>query len=141
MSEYQETIFSKIIAGEIPCHKLYEDEHVLSFLDIGPLSEGHTLVIPKENARYLHELSEPAAAALGAVLPRLCRAVLKVSGAESYNVLVNTGEPAGQVVMHVHVHIIPQFPDSGLKKSWKAGSLDDATAQRLSKQICAHLDE
>ena len=76
-----ETIFSKILRHEIPCHKIYEDEHVLAFLDIAPLSRGHTLVIPKEPAETLDRLSEDAAAALGRALPRVCRAVMKATGA------------------------------------------------------------
>jgi histidine triad (HIT) family protein len=102
-----ETIFARIIRGEIPCHKVYEDDHVLAFLDIGPLSEGHTLVIPKEPAVTLDQLSDESAAALGRVLPRICRAVLAETGARAYNVLQNNGESAHQVVEHVHFHVIP----------------------------------
>ncbi len=77
-----ETIFSKILRGEIPCHKVYEDDHVLAFLDVGPLSRGHTLVIPKEPAATLDALSDESSAAIGRVLPRLCRAVKKVTGCD-----------------------------------------------------------
>jgi len=141
MSNYEETIFDKIIAGEIPSHRVYEDEHVFAFLDIGPLSRGHTLLLPKERKRFLHELSDEAAAAVGRALPRLCRAVMMASGAEAYNVLVNTGEPAGQVVMHVHIHIIPKFSDTGFKMGWHAGKLDDAQAGKLIADIQAALAE
>ena len=71
------TLFDKIIRGDVPSHKVYEDEHVFAFLDINPLSEGHTLVIPKEPAATLDALSEESAAAIGRVLPRLSRAVRK----------------------------------------------------------------
>ena len=87
----KETVFSKILRGEIPCHKVYEDELVLAFLDIGPLSRGHVLVIPKEPAETLDALSDESAAAIGRVLPRLCRAVKRVTGVEQYNVLENNG--------------------------------------------------
>ena len=122
------TIFDRILDGEIPCHRVHEDEYVLAFLDIGPLSRGHTLVIPKERVARLHELSDEAAAALGRVLPRLCRAVLKASGATAYNVLQNNGKAAHQEVEHVHFHIIPKIEDDGLGIGWKAGELrrDDA---------------
>ena len=73
-------IFARILRGELPCHKVYEDERVIAFLDIGPLSEGHTLVVPKEEKAHLHELSEESAAALGRALPRICRAVLEATG-------------------------------------------------------------
>ncbi|HEX4677563.1 MAG TPA: HIT domain-containing protein, partial [Steroidobacteraceae bacterium] len=81
-----DTIFGKILAGQIPCHKVYEDDKVLAFLDINPLSTGHTLVIPKEPAETMDRLSDESAAALGRVLPRLCRAVIAVTGVKQYNV-------------------------------------------------------
>src|SRR5262245_13557525 len=107
-----ETVFAKILRGEIPCHKVYEDEHVLSFLDAFPLSRGHTLVIPKEPAETLDQLSDEAAAAIGRVLPRIARAVMAATGTEAYNVLQNNGPLAHQAVMHVHFHVIPKY-DSG----------------------------
>ena len=79
-----DTIFGKIIGGQIPCHKVYEDDKVLAFLDINPLSTGHTLVIPKEPAETMDRLSDESAAALGRVLPRLCRAVIAVTRHRSY---------------------------------------------------------
>ena len=121
----QPTIFDAILAGEIPCHRVYEDDHVLAFLDIGPLSRGHVLVIPKERARFMHELSEAAAAALGSVLPKLCRAVMSATGCPDYNLLQNNGAAAHQAVFHVHVHIIPRHDDdSGLSLAWHAGVLE-----------------
>jgi len=124
-----ETIFSKIIAGVIPCHKVYEDDRVLAFLDIAPLAPGHTLVIPKEAAQRLDQLSDESAGALGRVLPRLCRAVIAVAGVTEYNVLENNGAGAHQAVPHVHFHIIPK-PDAarGLGIHWPAGSLEDGAA-------------
>ncbi|MFW6067914.1 MAG: HIT family protein [Myxococcota bacterium] len=131
-----ETIFSKIIAGEIPCHKVYEDDHVLAFLDIAPLSEGHTLVIPKEPAVTLDALSEEASAAIGRVLPRLCRAVKEATGCEAYNVLQNNGSGAHQAVMHVHFHIIPKpSAEKGLGIRWPAGKLDEEAAPALAEEI------
>ena len=125
-----ETIFSKIIRGEIPCHPVYEDEHVLAFLDINPLSRGHTLVIPTEPAVTLDQVSDDAAAALGKALPRVARAVLKATGARAFNVLQNNGAEAHQAVFHVHFHIIPKYDDgAGLGIGWRPGSLgDDAKA-------------
>jgi len=92
-------------------------------------------VIPKERAAHLHELSDDAAAAVGRVLPRLCRAVMAAVNAEAYNVLVNTGEAAGQVVMHTHFHIIPKFPDTGFKMGWKSGKLAPDEAEDLAGRI------
>ncbi len=119
------TIFQKILNGEIPCHRVYEDEHVLAFLDIYPLSTGHTLVIPKEPVETLDQLSDESAAAIGRVLPRLCRAVLKGTGARHFNVLQNNGVPAHQAVSHVHFHIIPKEDDgSGLGIGWDTTPLN-----------------
>jgi histidine triad (HIT) family protein len=134
-----DTIFSKIIAGTIPCHRVYEDAHVLAFLDIAPLAPGHTLVIPKEPARTLDELSDEAAAALGRVLPRLCRAVKQVTGCAAYNVLQNNETLAHQAVFHVHVHIIPKPDDArGLGVRWLTGSLG-ADAPELARAVAAAL--
>ena len=131
MARDEETIFDKILRGDVPCHRVYEDDHVLSFLDVNPIATGHTLVIPKERAAHLHELSDDAAAALGRVLPRLCRAVLAATGARHYNVLQNNGAPAHQAVFHVHFHIIPRTDAEGLGIGWHASSLDPDKASEL----------
>jgi histidine triad (HIT) family protein len=136
-----ETIFSKIIRGEIPCHKLYEDDHVLAFLDVGPVSEGHCLVIPKEAEATLDALSDESAAAIGRVLPRLCRAVKKATGCADYNVLQNNGPVAHQAVFHVHFHIIPKpASGAGLGIRWPAGKLDPETGAALAEKIRGALD-
>lgn len=122
------TIFAKILDGQIPCHKVYEDEHVLAFLDIGPLSRGHTLVIPKERKAFLHELSDEQAAAVGRVLPRIARALLAATGASAYNVLQNNGAEAHQAVFHVHFHLIPRFEEAGLEIGWRPGQLADGAS-------------
>ena len=134
------TIFDKILDGQIPCHKVYEDEHVLAFLDIAPLATGHTLVIPKERKAFLHELSDEQAAALGRVLPRLCRAVMNATGATAYNILQNNGAAAHQAVFHVHFHIIPRDGERGLGIGWSTSSIDHETAPALAQRIAAALD-
>lgn len=134
------TIFAKIIAGQIPCHRVYEDAHVLAFLDINPLSRGHTLVIPKEPAPTLDVLSDESAAAIGRVLPKIGRAVMAATGATAFNVLQNNGASAHQVVMHVHFHVIPKFPDgTGLGIGWNAGSLAAAEGTSLAQSIASAL--
>ncbi|HEU4410500.1 MAG TPA: HIT family protein [Polyangiaceae bacterium] len=133
------TIFDQILDGQLPCHKVYEDEHVLAFLDIGPLSQGHTLIIPKERKAFLHELSDESAAAIGRVLPRLSRAVMKATGATAYNVLQNNGAEAHQAVFHVHFHIIPRAGEAGLGVGWRPGRLDQAEGQDLARRIAAAL--
>jgi len=135
-----ETIFSKIIAGDIPCHKVYEDDQVLSFLDINPLSRGHTLVVPKEPAVTLDQLSDESGAAIGRVLPRIARAVLAATGATAYNVLQNNGAAAHQAVMHVHFHVIPKLDDAGLGLLWKTSHLASADAEGLAGKMRAALE-
>src|SRR5215475_9302192 len=141
MSDHQPTIFDKILSGDIPSYKVYEDEHVFAFLDIGPLSDGHTLVIPKERKAQLHQLSDESAAAIGRVLPRLCRAVLRATGATAYNILQNNGSEAHQVVMHVHFHIIPWYADgAGLRIGWEPGKLDPQRATAMAEKITRLLE-
>jgi histidine triad (HIT) family protein len=130
-----DTLFTKILRGEIPCHQVYEDDLVFAFLDIGPLSRGHTLVIPKEPAPTLDQLSDESSAAIGRVLPRLCRAVAKATGIPAYNVLQNNGAEAHQVVLHVHFHIIPKRGKEGLGIDWPAGKLDPAAGAAMAQAI------
>jgi histidine triad (HIT) family protein len=132
------TVFAKILAGELPCHRVYENDDVLAFLDIQPLSFGHTLLIPKEPAPTLDQLSPRAGAALGAALPALCRAVCAASGTTAYNILQNNGKLAHQEVLHVHFHIIPRFAESGLWVGWKRGAPPEAS---LAAKIVAAMGE
>ncbi len=131
------TIFKRIIDGEIPCHKVFENEHVLAFLDVAPLSKGHTLVIPKEEAATLDALSQSSGAALGEALVLVSRAVVKATGASDYNVLQNNGASAHQAVFHVHFHIIPKYAESGLGVEWNASELNNAeeTAEAIRLAI------
>ncbi len=140
-----DTIFTKIINGEIPSHRVYEDELVFAFLDIGPLSAGHTLVIPKEAVETIDQLSDDSAAAIGRVLPRISRAVLQATGASAFNILQNNGADAHQEVPHVHFHIIPRFKDraddaSGLGVIWNSGGFDHGDGAALAERIAGLLD-
>jgi histidine triad (HIT) family protein len=131
-----ETIFSKILRGEIPCHKLYEDDRVLAFLDIAPVAPGHALVIPKEPAPTLDVLSDESSASIGRVLPRLCRALMAATGTREFNVLQNNGRLAHQAVDHVHFHIIPKPSEAqGLGVGWPAGALDQQAGQLLAARV------
>ena len=133
-----ETVFTKILSGAIPSHKVYEDDQVFAFLDINPIARGHTLVIPKEPAATLDQLSDDAAAAIGRALPRIARAVLAATGTRDFNVLQNNGVAAHQAVHHVHFHIIPKHDDgTGLGIGWKAGKLEGGA--ELAKTIAAKL--
>ncbi len=124
-------IFCKIIAGDIPCWKVLETETVLAFLDVGPLAEGHVLVIPKEHHATLDGMPEDLAADCARVVVRVSRAVREALGADGWNVLQNNGRVSGQAVDHVHFHVIPRRDGDGLGYRWNAGKLGEEAAERV----------
>lgn len=141
MVDVEPSIFTKIIEGEIPCHKIYEDDLVFAFLDINPFSPGHTLVVPKEATRTLDKLSDESAEALGRVLPRISRAIMRATGAEEFNVIQNNGPNAFQSVFHVHFHIIPKMEDGrGLSFPFKSTPIDHEEAAIMASTIRELLD-
>lgn len=129
------SIFARIIAGEIPSHSVYEDEHVFAFLDINPLAPGHTLVVPRRQVERLEALEPAEAAALMQALIVIARKVLSATGAAAYNVLQNNGKAAGQEVMHVHFHIIPRAEGDGLGYRWKPTPAPPAALAALAERI------
>ena len=102
-------IFCKILAGEIPASKVYEDEQVLAFLDISQVTPGHTLVVPKEHYRNLLEMDATSASQLFAKIPVIAQKVMKATQAEGMNIIANCEEVAGQTVFHTHVHLVPRY--------------------------------
>ena len=104
-------------------------------MDINPASYGHTLVVPKEPASSLHELSQESAAELGKALVRISKSILEVTGVTSYNIVQNNGSEAGQTVFHVHFHIIPRYSDSNHELTWPTGILDNKDASELAHRI------
>jgi histidine triad (HIT) family protein len=132
-------IFCKIIAGTIPCAKVYEDDTVLAFLDIGPLVRGHTLVIPKDHVATVMTAPDSLMAALGMRLPKISRAVLAATGASSCHVLLNNGPQALQSVPHLHYHILPRTPGDSFHIPWNAGNLDKHAAAQLAAAIAQNL--
>jgi histidine triad (HIT) family protein len=102
-------IFCKIIQGEIPSARVYENEKVLAFLDISQVTKGHTLVIPKVHMKDIFEMSAEVAADLFSVVPEIATTIKKQCNADGVNVLNNNGETAGQTVFHPHIHIIPRY--------------------------------
>lgn len=114
-----DSIFTRIIRGEIPCHKVFENASVFAFLDINPLATGHTLVVPRRQVVRLEELPADEAAEVGRCLPQIAGRIMAVVGAEGWNLLQNNGPAAGQVVPHVHFHIIPRRAGDGLGFVWR----------------------
>lgn len=114
-----ECIFCKIIDGSIPSAKIYEDEHVYAFMDIMPLTKGHTLIIPKNHKENVYDLSEEEASNLFKVVPKIASALKESFGPLGMNLLNNNGAPAGQSVFHFHLHFIPRYDQTdGFRATW-----------------------
>ena len=107
-------IFCKIIKGEIPSIKLYEDEKTIAFLDIYPVAKGHTLIIPKNHSATLYDISIEDAEAVGATVSRVAKTVKKVLKCDGVNVYQGNEKAAMQEIFHVHFHVIPRFEDDGI---------------------------
>jgi histidine triad (HIT) family protein len=128
-------IFCRVIAGQIPCTKVYEDQAVLAFMDIAPISPSHTLVIPRKHYETIRQMPADEAAALFRVVPALAAAVLDATGAAGLNVLQNNGRVAGQAVDHLHVHLIPRREGDGLGYRWPAQKADFEELKRQAEAI------
>lgn len=111
-------IFCKIIRGEVPASTVYEDEKVISFLDIMPANKGHCLIVPKTHYPRIEKAPEELLAHMMIVAKKLGKAQSLAMGTKSYNLLLNNGEEAGQVVEHIHLHVIPRFNRKRLKLDW-----------------------
>ncbi len=109
-------IFCKIVKGEIPSSKVYEDKDTLAFLDIFPINKGHTLLIPKEHHEDLFDLPDNKLKEISSVLKKVSKAVLDSVKADGLNVGMNNKPAAGQIVFHAHFHIIPRYKNDGLKQ-------------------------
>jgi len=128
-------VFCKMVAGQIPVTKIYEDEAVLAFLDIGPVSDGHTLVIPKQHFSKVHECEPAVLAAVGGCLGKVAGAVVQAMEADGYNVLCNNGRAANQVVEHLHFHIIPRKTGDGVFTEWPSYTYGDGAMQSIAEKI------
>lgn len=118
-------IFCKIIAGEIPATKVFEDEDILVFMDIGPIIKGHALVIPKQHYDPVTNTPDGIVAKLHLTAKRIAQAQMNGFGADGVNIVQNNGTAAGQEVPHIHVHVIPRFSDDGHHWNWNAKTYDD----------------
>ena len=133
-----ECIFCKIIDGSIPSAKIYEDEHVYAFMDIMPLTKGHTLVIPKNHKENVYDLSEEEASNLFKVVPKIASALKESFGPVGMNLLNNNGAPAGQSVFHFHLHFIPRYDQTdGFRPTWitKEKTFTPEIIQNLAEEL------
>lgn len=131
-------IFCKIANGEIPSNKIYEDDKTLAFLDIGPINKGHTLVIPKEHAEKIYELSEESAEALIKTVQKISLAIEKTLNCD-FNILNNNGEKAGQVVKHVHFHLIPRAEGEEFDINWAPIEYEEGESKETLEKIKKNL--
>jgi histidine triad (HIT) family protein len=135
-------IFCKIIEGKIPCAKVFENEHVLAFLDISQVTKGHTLIIPKVHKKDVFELTPDIAANLFSVVPTIANAIKTQYSPIGFNLLNNNGEKAGQSVFHFHLHLIPRYGENdGFGAVWKSHQSDytPADLQEIAGSIARHI--
>ncbi|MBL7144136.1 MAG: HIT family protein [Phycisphaerae bacterium] len=128
-------LFCKMVAGQIPVTKIYEDEDVLSFLDIGPISDGHTLVIPKQHFEKLHDCPPELLGRIASGLGKIAGAVTAAMNSDGYNVLCNNGRAAGQLVEHLHFHIIARKTGDGLFERWPAYRYEQGRIELIAGEI------
>jgi len=135
----EDCIFCKIIRGEIPCAKLYEDAQVLCFLDINPINPGHALVITKKHYPTLFEVPTEELKACVATAQKVAKAICKATGAPGLNLLQNNHRSAGQLIEHVHFHVIPRLPQDGFLTSWSGKPYPANQLQQSLEKIRAEL--
>jgi len=135
----EDCVFCKIVAGEIPATRIYEDEEVLVFLDIGPISDGHTLVIPKQHFERLHDCPAELLGQVSSCLGRIAGAVAAAMDSDGYNLLCNNGRAAGQLVDHVHFHIIPRNTGDGVFNRWPSYKYEQGKAEAIGGKIRQNL--
>lgn len=127
-------IFCKIIKGEIPCQKVYEDDKVFCFLDINPVNPGHTLVVPKTHSKQLLQMDDSDVAEVFQCAKKIAAAVVTGVGADGFNIGMNNEAAAGQAVWHAHVHVIPRFGNDGLRH-WPGKPYQDNQAKEIQDRI------
>lgn len=130
-----ECVFCKIVAAELPSSVVYEDESLIAFLDINPLAEGHLLVLPRDHYEGLADMPSGLCGRVCSALPAIARSLVAVTGVEGFNLLQSNGAVAGQVVHHVHFHLIPRAAEDELGFRWKTGGYVAGRAEQLASEI------
>ena len=128
-----------MVAGQIPVTKIYEDDVILAFLDIGPLSDGHTLVIPKQHFEKLHDCPAELLGQVCSRLGKIAGAMAEAMQSDGYNLLCNNGSAAGQLVEHLHFHIIPRNVGDGVFRRWPSYKYPEGKAEAIAAKIRRNL--
>lgn len=131
----EDCIFCKIVGGEIPSKTLYEDENFRVILDLSPATRGHALILPKEHAEDLHELSDETAAEVLVLAKKIAAVMVKRLHCDGLNLVQNNGEAAGQTVKHFHVHVIPRYKGDGQNINWVPGSPSQEELESIREAI------
>lgn len=131
-------IFCKIIEGKIPCAKIYENDKVIAFLDIAPVNKGHALIMPKQHFERLESLPDDVLCEIAKAIKKISKAILKAVESNSFNLGVNDGKNAGQLVPHFHLHIMPRFEGDGLKH-WPGKKYEKGEAEEIADKIKKNL--
>ena len=141
MTDYDaQNIFAKILRGEIPAHKVFEDDAVLAMMDLFPQSRGHMLVLPKAASRNLLDADPDALASAVQRLPRLTRALQAATGADGIRLAQFNEAPAGQTVFHLHFHLIPIYEGVPLRAGHGVSQADAGELAELARAVAAKLD-
>lgn len=133
-------IFCQIISGQLPCAKIYEDDRIISFLDINPVNVGHTLVLPKQHYPTLLDIPDAELQACATVCRKIAGPLLKSTGAAGLNFFQNNFRCAGQIIDHIHFHLIPRYPHDGFMTTWPGKSCLPGELEKVAKRIKAEVD-
>ena len=128
-------IFCKIIKGDIPSTKVYEDDECIAFLDINPVNKGHTLIVPKKHAEIVTDMSKSEFSKLMEKVHKIAKAIKKSVNPDGFNIYINNHPAAGQEVPHVHVHIIPRDEGDSKIKPWTHGKYEEKEMDRFQDMI------
>lgn len=129
-----DTLFTKIIKGELPSKKIYEDKDVVAILDLHPVHPGHTLVIPKHPYKNLYEIPETTLGSLMTVVQHVAQKIKQELGADGINIMMNNEPAAGQIIMHAHIHVIPRYTNDGLKH-WESISYKENEMDEIAEKL------
>ena len=134
----EECLFCKIVKGELPSSKIYEDEDTLAFLDLFPVNKGHSLVISKEHYETIFDVPAESLAKISSVMKNVADAVKKGVNADGISIAQSNGKDAGQVIPHIHFHVMPRFKDDGLKL-WPQGKYEEGEMDKFKEDISKFL--